>query len=129
MQPDRLIIYGGRLAQDTGLLPGQLLLDGDTIAATTTLNGATASTDDGAQLDAEGCVVLPGLIDLHVHGAVGADTMDADPAALARHGAFLCPARCDGLLSHDHDRDRASDDGRSARGRPRPERGPIPREP
>jgi N-acetylglucosamine-6-phosphate deacetylase len=51
-----------------------------------------------ATLDAQGCFVLPGFIDLHVHGAVGMDTMDASAAGLhsmaaffARHGvtAFL----------------------------------------
>lgn len=54
--------------------------------------------DKGATLDATGCFVLPGFIDLHVHGGAGADTMDASPEALetmarffAQHGvtAFL----------------------------------------
>jgi N-acetylglucosamine-6-phosphate deacetylase len=39
-------------------------------------------------LDATGCVLLPGFIDLHVHGAAGADTMDATPEALATMAAF-----------------------------------------
>lgn len=46
-----------------------------------------------------GCYALPGFIDLHVHGGVGADTMDASPQALeamarffARHGVTsFCP--------------------------------------
>ncbi len=44
-------------------------------------------------IDARGAYVVPGLIDLHVHGAAGCDTMDATPAAIqgmgrcfARHG-------------------------------------------
>lgn len=50
------------------------------------------------ELDATGCTLLPGLIDVHVHGAAGYDTMDAGQEALqamatffARHGvtAFL----------------------------------------
>ncbi|MEZ4729640.1 MAG: N-acetylglucosamine-6-phosphate deacetylase [Caldilineaceae bacterium] len=36
-----------------------------------------------AVLDATGCYVLPGFIDLHVHGGAGCDTMDATPEALA----------------------------------------------
>ena len=43
--------------------------------------------------DATGCYVLPGFIDVHVHGAMGYDTMDASDEALtamsrffARHG-------------------------------------------
>lgn len=46
--------------------------------------------DGGALLDAQGLWVAPGLIDLHVHGALGCDVMDATPASLttmARHFA------------------------------------------
>jgi N-acetylglucosamine-6-phosphate deacetylase len=45
------------------------------------------------QIDASGRRLLPGLIDLHVHGAMGCETMDASPEGLrqmaryyARHG-------------------------------------------
>ena len=49
-------------------------------------------------IDAKGRILAPGLIDIHVHGALGHDTMDATPTALrtmarfyAQHGvtAFL----------------------------------------
>lgn len=40
-------------------------------------------------LDGAGCYVLPGFIDVHVHGAMGHDTMDADPAALAEMARFF----------------------------------------
>lgn len=33
--------------------------------------------------------IIPGLIDTHIHGAVGHDTMDATPAALQKIGDFL----------------------------------------
>ena len=33
-------------------------------------------------IDAKGCYVSPGFIDLHVHGCSGADTMDEDEKAL-----------------------------------------------
>ena len=49
--------------------------------------------DGGEILDAQGLLLAPGLIDLHVHGALGCDVMDAAPAALrtmahyfAQHG-------------------------------------------
>lgn len=48
---------------------------------------------DGPQLNGSDCLLLPGFIDLHIHGGGGRDTMDATPAALraisrfvARHG-------------------------------------------
>jgi N-acetylglucosamine-6-phosphate deacetylase len=80
-----LIVHGGQLALAGGLVPGQIVTAGATIAAVESgpAPRAESATLD-TTLDATGCAVLPGLIDLHVHGALGADTMDADPAALAR---------------------------------------------
>ncbi len=40
-------------------------------------------------LDATGCTVLPGFIDVHVHGGAGFDTMDATPEALAAMARFF----------------------------------------
>ena len=36
----------------------------------------------GFNLDASGCVVLPGFVDIHVHGAKGYDTMDGTTCSL-----------------------------------------------
>lgn len=38
----------------------------------------------GPVLDAAGCYVLPGFVDIHIHGAAGADFCDGTPDALAR---------------------------------------------
>ena len=40
-------------------------------------------------LAADGLVAMPGFIDLHVHGAVGVDVLDADPDGLARMARFF----------------------------------------
>ena len=63
------------------------------------LDGAAASLD-GDVVDATGCYVVPGFVDIHFHGCVGADLCDAtDEAvrAIARHEASrgvtaVCPA-------------------------------------
>ena len=34
-------------------------------------------------------LILPGMVDTHIHGAVGADTMDATPESLKKIGDFL----------------------------------------
>jgi N-acetylglucosamine-6-phosphate deacetylase len=67
-------------------------------------DGAPPAIDD-AVYDAGGNWLLPGMIDLHVHGAVGHDTMDADADGLramarcyAQHGVtgFLATTWTDG---------------------------------
>ena len=35
--------------------------------------------DGPADLDAEGCYLIPGLVDIHTHGAMGCDFSDGDP--------------------------------------------------
>lgn len=60
----------------------------------------TSSSVDGETLDANGCYVIPGLIDVHFHGCVGEDFSDATPDGLRRMADFelsqgvtyICPA-------------------------------------
>ena len=37
---------------------------------------------DGEGCDASGCYVIPGLVDVHSHGAMNRDFSDGDPEAL-----------------------------------------------
>jgi N-acetylglucosamine-6-phosphate deacetylase len=81
-----VLLYGDR--------PGWLLTEGSRISRVG--YGDCPAFDNGLvtyQVSAEEGVLLPGFIDLHVHGAVGHEVMDADPQALvamakfyARHG-------------------------------------------
>ncbi len=41
------------------------------------------------RMDLSGLLVLPGFIDMHIHGCAGADTCDATPEALDRMSLFL----------------------------------------
>src|SRR3954469_17524127 len=87
MSNPTLLIHNGYIPTGNELLPAHLAISGTTISALTT-SGSTPSTGGAAILDAANCTILPGFIDVHVHGALGADTMDADPAALARMARF-----------------------------------------
>lgn len=91
------VLVGGTVVTPDALLPDHAvsLADGRITALSAT---SPVIASDATVIDATGGWVIPGLIDIHVHGGDGHDTMDATPAALhglarflARHGvtAFL----------------------------------------
>ena len=53
--------------------------------------------DDGEIIDAEGLLVLPGLVDIHSHGAAGEDFSDGNPEGLKK---ILRYERCCGITSY-----------------------------
>ncbi|NLD43817.1 MAG: N-acetylglucosamine-6-phosphate deacetylase [Chloroflexi bacterium] len=87
-----ILFHGGPVCTRGGYLPrGWLQADGGRIAALG--EGDPPAGLAGQRVNLAGRTLAPGFIDLHAHGAVGADTMDATPAALramarfyARHG-------------------------------------------
>ncbi len=60
----------------------------------------TDLTQEGEVVDASGCYVIPGLVDIHFHGSAGADVSDGDEQGLHAMGAYeasrgitaICPA-------------------------------------
>lgn len=44
---------------------------------------------DAPFLDGSGCTLLPGFIDVHIHGSAGGDVMDASPESLEKMSRFL----------------------------------------
>lgn len=85
------IINGSVFDIDRGFLRREVCTDGSRIAA---------ESGDERVLDAAGCYVVPGLIDLHFHGCMGEDFSDAGADGLRimaeyelRHGVTgICPA-------------------------------------
>lgn len=64
-------------------------------------SGALLAAEGGGEtLDASGCYVIPGLVDVHFHGCVGEDFSDATPDGLQRMAdyelsqgvTYICPA-------------------------------------
>jgi N-acetylglucosamine-6-phosphate deacetylase len=89
-QTPRLLIHNARLfTPDHAGLPGWLLVEEGLIRAIG--YGETPDFSNGASLqtlDAQGHNLLPGFIDLHVHGAMGHELMDASPAGLEEMSRF-----------------------------------------
>ena len=86
----RLLVTGARVLTPGGEWPrGWILVEGRRIGA---MGQGDPPPDAGAGADvlaADGLVAMPGFIDLHVHGAVGVDVMDADPEGLVRMARFF----------------------------------------
>ncbi len=51
-----------------------------------TVSAVGAAVDGG--LDAEGCYVIPGLVDIHTHAAVGADASDGDAEGMVKMSRY-----------------------------------------
>ena len=85
------IINGQVFDLEQGFLSRDVLTDGGQIAST---------SGDDQILDAAGCYVIPGLVDVHFHGCVGEDFSDATPDGLQKIADFelsqgvtyICPA-------------------------------------
>lgn len=86
----RTIIYGGTILTPDETLPDHALVieAGQIVALEPGLHPISAGAHERI-LHAAGLWVAPGLIDLHVHGSAGSDTMDATPAALAAMSTFF----------------------------------------
>jgi N-acetylglucosamine-6-phosphate deacetylase len=86
----RLLIHNARLfTPDHPGLPGWLLAENGSIRAIG--HGSTPDFSSDASLeslDARGHMLLPGFIDLHVHGAMGHEVMDASPAGIEEMAQF-----------------------------------------
>lgn len=87
-----LVISGARVVTPDGVLEdGVAVVEGESIRAVEARRGFALL---GAErVDATGLTLLPGFLDVHIHGGGGADTMDATPDALrailrahSRHG-------------------------------------------
>ena len=80
--------------------PGWLLTEGKTIHSFG--SGQPPDFDLGPitrTIDCHGMVLLPGFIDLHVHGAAGHEVMDASPEKLADMARFYARHGVTGFLA------------------------------
>ena len=84
-----MIIRNGKVfMEDFQFHPGTVLVQGKRIAA---VSGSGKPEGEKAEnsshevsLDAKGCLVLPGLVDIHLHGCAGCDFCDGEPESIAK---------------------------------------------
>ena len=87
-----MIIKGGKVFQEDGSFLEQALYINDH-----RLVDKAEYQDDEKVIDAEGLLVLPGLVDIHSHGAAGEDFSDGNPEGLKK---ILRYERCCGITSY-----------------------------
>lgn len=94
-------IEGGLVFTGERFHAADVVIGGETFSAVVATSGvASNSASDPATIDATGCYVIPGLVDIHFHGCKGADLCDGTPEALATIAAYeasrgvtaICPA-------------------------------------
>src|SRR5690348_2281278 len=74
MMDEKLKIFNGRVLTPTRIIPnGTVVISGETIQEVTENN---IYLPGAIEIDAQGCYISPGFIDLHVHGGGGYDFMD-----------------------------------------------------
>ncbi|MCD6519917.1 MAG: N-acetylglucosamine-6-phosphate deacetylase, partial [Anaerolineae bacterium] len=97
MMTKKTLLFNGTLyTRDGTHREGWLLVDGSRIAA---LGEGEPPEIEARRLDLGGQRLIPGLIDIHVHGAMGHDTMDATPQALEEMARFYARHGVTGFLA------------------------------
>ncbi|MFC0469851.1 N-acetylglucosamine-6-phosphate deacetylase [Halalkalibacter kiskunsagensis] len=90
MKDETLLIKNVRLYQEAGVVEkGYLLLQCSKIIKMGVESELESITHAGETIDGEELNAIPGFIDGHIHGANGADMMDATPEALEKLAQIL----------------------------------------
>ena len=96
--PGKLLIRDARIVlPDRIVEDGTILIEGEHIGSVG--EGPTELRADVETLSARGLTVLPGFIDVHIHGAVGVDVMEASADGLNEISAYLATQGVTGWLA------------------------------
>lgn len=93
-------ITGGKVFASGAFVEADVVIEDGIIAALEPVEACETVGGEDDVLDVAGCYVVPGFVDVHFHGCMGADLCDAEPDALkeiARYEASrgvtsICPA-------------------------------------
>jgi N-acetylglucosamine-6-phosphate deacetylase len=88
MKSASILLHNARLVlPERTIDSASLLIENGRIARISTAAERTPTSP--STIDLSGLTVFPGFIDVHIHGAVGVDTLNASSEDLAKAGAFL----------------------------------------
>lgn len=96
---ERFIINDVRIVLEDEVTDGCLAVEGGVIVAIGDESDVTAGREDWSVLDGEGGLLLPGFIDLHVHGGSGGDFMYANRESFDKITAFHAQHGTTGMLA------------------------------
>ncbi len=84
MSGDAMVIEGGTLVEpfEPPVEDGAVLIEGGSVTYSGPRRRLPGRAAQLPRLDAGGGYIVPGLVDVHVHGGGGVDTMDASPDGL-----------------------------------------------
>jgi N-acetylglucosamine-6-phosphate deacetylase len=87
-QPASILLRNARIVLADRTVEGaNLLIDNDRISGVS--DSAEVAPSTASSIDLGGLTLWPGFIDVHIHGAVGVDTMEATAESLHQLAAFL----------------------------------------
>lgn len=88
-------IVNSKMIIGDDIIENKVLLFDDKIAV---IQDAAEEIQDIEVIDAEGCYISPGFIDIHIHGAFGCDAMDLDEGSINTISKGLCKYGVTGFL-------------------------------
>ncbi len=96
--PRKLLLRDARIVLENRIIEeGMILIEDERIVSVT--ENQTDLHSDAETLSLGGLTVLPGFIDVHIHGAVGVDVMEASADGLDQVSAYLATQGVTGWLA------------------------------
>jgi N-acetylglucosamine-6-phosphate deacetylase len=86
---NQLLIHNAQVVSPRGIHQGGVLVRDGRIVQVFSGDETPRGIGPGESLDLEGAFLAPGMIDIHIHGSVGVDVLEADRNGLDRLSEFL----------------------------------------
>ena len=85
----QVLLHNARLVRAAGIFPGSVMVRDGHIALVLGAEEMPAGLEAGESIDLRGAYLAAGLIDIHIHGAVGVDVQATDDNGLTKLSEYL----------------------------------------